>query len=258
MKRPIKPFVVEVRKGQKRSGTPEFMPKPDKIPEDDAVRRAEALLFAPQPSPDSDDGPAAGRTGRILESIPAPGTEEASSPLEEEALPRRRGRPPGSKNKLKSEAAAAKPARRRGRPPRIPEGSVRQVAVTPELTSAALEAIARVQPPPMPAMPVRVASPTPRYDAPVKRKRGRPRKIDLANPAPATRPAGATPPGLSVAPSAGSPSLPLLLRAALEAGAGQQEAIPAALTRTRAGERWKRRLRGAALRAFERKSQRQA
>ena len=262
MKRPIKPFVVEVRKGQKRPGTPEFMPKPEKPSEDDAMRRAEAMLFAPQAAPATDDGLAGSRTGRILESIADPAPEPAILDDLEPTM-RRRGRPPGSKNKQKPAPVASMPAKRRGRPPRNPEGSVRQVAVTPELTNAALEAIARVQPAPTLAMPARSTGPAPRFEPPVKRQRGRPRKVAVAAAA-GVLPHSAEDPAQAIAPAYASRlsghigNLPFVLRAALEAGAGQQEAIPAALMRMRAGERWKRRLRGAALRAFERKNQRQA
>ena len=153
MKRPIKPFVVEVRKGQKaqtkKAPVVELPPMAlfeEQPRENDALRRAEAALFgvfAAKPDPSAQSN----RSGRILESIP----EEA--PVVEAPLieGKRRGRPPGSRNKLKEgglepvAAAQSAPAapKRRGRPPRVLEGSVRKVELTPELASAALESIAK-------------------------------------------------------------------------------------------------------------------
>ena len=80
-------------------------------------------------------------------------------------------------------ATEPQPARPRGRPPRNPDGMVRKVAVTQELTNAALEAIARVQPPPtVTSAPTRLIARPLQQDLPVKRKRGRPRKVDQTGP----------------------------------------------------------------------------
>lgn len=296
MKRPIKPFVVEVRKGQKPQKkspavleTPVFGLSEEQPRESDALRRAEAALFGAfsTKTPDA----SANRSGRILETIP----EEEPAP---EAIPaiegKRRGRPPGSRNKPKdvAEAAPAEPAsdappRRRGRPPRITE-AVRKVELTPELASAALESIARASIPRAP-LPTRPAPERREAKAPVKPvrtgKRGRPpkepkeklvlekqvrvkqvgekpvrakpKRDEAASARPLWRAQELQPaapaPAAFIQPRGPLDVLPRLMRIAAEQAQGDPAALLVALRRPRAGERWKRRLRGAALVAYERR-----
>ena len=269
MKRPIKPFVVEVRKGQK---TQKKSPSAPELPtfelfeeqprESDALRRAEAALFGGSgPRPDA-SGP--GRSGRILETIPE---DEPPAPLE--ALPvegKRRGRPPGSRNKPKdiseasSTATAEAPAvpRRRGRPPRIAEGMVRKVELTPELASAALASMARagVTRAPIPSRPgagERTSlKPIKQTRSPKRAKR---EEAPLAPPSWADFETPQTPlsPVAFTQPRGPLDTLPRLVRIAREQAQGDPAALLGALRRPRAGERWKRRLRGAALVAYERR-----
>jgi hypothetical protein len=314
MKRPIKPFVVEVRKGQKSQKKTAVAPElptfilPEEQPrESDALRRAEAALFGGSGAKAADPSGGANRSGRILETIsdeaPAGATPAAGTPAAEaQAVDgKRRGRPPGSRNKPKDPAAAEAPPameahpRRRGRPPRIAE-SVRKVELTPELASAALESIARasVARAPLPTRP----SPRARLAAgPVKPprvgKRGRPPKEKRAKDMlaqerleqkrrakgkiavkqsarvkPMAEESAAPTHGLWSAadhqPAPRAPAaftqprgpldmLPRLLRIGAEQAQGDPVALLSALRRPRAGERWKRRLRGAALAGYERR-----
>ena len=106
MKRPIKPFVVEVRKGQKKGDEPAQTSQPKPAPKpgprnasgDDALRRAQAMLFSPSPAPSPAPAEVTppGRTGRILASL-----DEPTAPVVADAPARKRGRPPGSLNKPK-------------------------------------------------------------------------------------------------------------------------------------------------------------
>ena len=103
MKRPIKPFVVEVRKGQKSQKksapvleTPVFGLSEEQPRENDALRRAEAALFGGFSAKTND--PSANRSGRILETIADEEPIPEASPAVEG---KRRGRPPGSRNKPK-------------------------------------------------------------------------------------------------------------------------------------------------------------
>ena len=278
MKRPIKPFVVEVRKGnknqQKKTPVTDLLPimsLAEKPQEDSALKRAGAALFKTAPKPD--EAEPTGRSGRILESIPV-GTEPVAEPVVET---RRRGRPPGSRNKPrafeaeKPEAAAV--PKRRGRPPKVLEGSVRKVQLTPELASAALESIAkaRVTRPIAPiisaqkeasALPRVKPKRTPRAalpagDPPVsKRAKKKAPAPALAAPRPKTQqspPAQPASPPSAVKPHPTLDRLPRLLRMAAEMGRSDPEALFAALQRPRAGERWRRRLRGVAFFAYERR-----
>jgi len=304
MKRPIKPFVVEVRKGQKaqtkKAPVVELPPMAlfeEQPRENDALRRAEAALFgvfAAKPDPSAPSN----RSGRILESIPdeAPVVE---SPLIEG---KRRGRPPGSRNKPKEggaepvapaqDASTAAPAapKRRGRPPRVLEGSVRKVELTPELASAALESIAKAsviraplptRPAPKGRDPLGLAKP-PREPKrslrkeklikakAVKEKVAKVKAIKVkAVKEKATRPKApavaqnARPPVQNAsAPASSAPmiwpekpldTLPRLIRIAVEKAQDDPALLLSALRRPRAGERWKRRLRGASLVAYERR-----
>ncbi len=275
MKRPIKPFVVEVRKGNKnqKNKTPAtdllpIMSLPEKPQESSVLKRAEAALF--KTTPKADDGELTGRSGRILESIAVGAEPVEEAPIET----RRRGRPRGSRNKPKEldaekqEAAAA--PKRRGRPPKVLEGSVRKVQLTPELASAALESIAKASvtrpiPPIISAQNEAGALPrikpkrTPRealpgrgpVSKPVKKKApalATPRQKALQSQPP--QPASAPP---VVQPQPTLDRLPRLLRMTSEMGRNDPDALFAALQRPRAGERWRRRLRGVAFFAYERR-----
>lgn len=232
MRREKRPFVVEVKRGQKRPATtadPDFVEV-----KQDTQRRAEEALFG-APSADSQSSEPAAPPRRILEAVAA-----EPEPIPEIEAPRR-GRKPGSRNKDKSEAIVVSgEKRRRGRPPRNPESLVRKVAVTPELTSAALQTIAQFsQATPLSPVPGASMTSVQGFEPQPKRKRGRPRKIkppkfDWAvwtdgDDAPEARePVAAAP----VAVVAAVAELPPLARAPRSAA-----------LRLRSGERWKRRLR---------------
>ncbi len=238
MRREKRPFVVEVKRGQKRGASMAEAIAADVKP--DSQRRAEEALFGGSTAEQS--GADSSPPRRILEAV-AP---EPEPEVEIEAP--RRGRKPGSKNKPKAAAPVEAPSekRRRGRPSRNPEGAVRSVVATPELTSAALRKIAQIAKP-VPVSPVPGGAPSSGFaaEASAKRKRGRPRKAkppkfdwaewsdmdgnadgeDLAV-VEATILPPPPPPAQAVAP------LPPLTRLS-------RVAAP----RLRAGERWKRRLR---------------
>ena len=300
MKRPIKPFVVEVRKGQKaqtkKAPVVELPPMAlfeEQPRENDALRRAEAALFgvfAAKPDPSAPSN----RSGRILETIP----DEAPSVEAPQIEGKRRGRPPGSRNKPKEggsepvaiAADAPTAPKRRGRPPRVLEGSVRKVELTPELASAALESIAKAsviraplptRPAPKGRDPLGLAKP-PREPKrslrkeklikakAVKEKVAKVKAIKVkAVKEKATRPKApavaqnARPPVQNAsAPASSAPmiwpekpldTLPRLIRIAVEKAQDDPVLLLSALRRPRAGERWKRRLRGASLLAYERR-----
>ena len=321
MKRPIKPFVVEVRKGakvqKKKTPVTDLLPMEllaEKPRENDALKRAEEALF--KPAPKADEAAASNRSGRILETIAA--SEQAvEEPLVEG---KRRGRPPGSRNKPRElEAARPEPTvapKRRGRPPKVVEGSVRKVQLTPELASAALESIAKaaVARPLLPILPaqkgrvassaakpkreprpakpdkllaraaklearqakilamqekkeakqqaklVRQAKPKPPSAAASRKAAARPAKPERLSaprsqaqkPQTANAPASMSPAPTS-RPSNPLDALPRLIRIGLESTHGDPVALAASLLRPRAGERWRRRLRGAAFFAYERR-----
>jgi len=320
MKRPIKPFVVEVRKGsktQKKTPVTDLLPAElleEKPRENGALKRAEAVLFKPT-SKVEETGPS-NRSGRILESIPV-GEEPLEEPFVET---RRRGRPPGARNKPKEiESASLQPTeapKRRGRPPKVVEGSVRKVELTPELASAALESIAKAAEarpliPILPAQKGRAASSVakpkreprqPRPDILAARQAkleakqakllAKQEKLEAKQQAKLTRQTKLKPPSAaairkaaaskpmpdrasapqtlahkSLAPRSSAPispapgpqpsnpldSLPRLIRIGLQAAQGDPAALAAALQRPPAGQRWRRRLRGAAFFAYERR-----
>jgi hypothetical protein len=298
MKRPIKPFVVEVRKGQKsqkKSAAAPELPSFDLFEEQpresEALRRAEAALFGAVATR-SDSSAAANRSGRILETIPDKAPTPAPAPEAPPTDARRRGRPPGSRNKPKDQGEAPQTLsleslapKRRGRPPRVAESSVRKVELTPELASAALQSIARasVARAPLPTRPApRGSGPLGPVKQPRLAKRGRPAKVKLENESPAkvrraqdksahlkplregkaapARPLWSTPENHHPVPAAAvtqprgpRDTLPRLLRIAAEQAQGDPAALLGALRRPRAGERWKRRLRGVTLVAYERR-----
>ena len=277
MKRPIKPFVVEVRKGSKnpKKKTPvtDLLPLDmleEKPRENGVLKRAEAALF--KAAPKVEESGAASRSGRILESI-AVGEQKAEEPPIEI---KRRGRPPGSRNKprelqaARPEAAEAAVApKRRGRPPKVVEGSVRKVQLTPELASAALESIAKagVTRPVPPIISTQKApkalprvKPTraPREAQPVLKPVKKKTRVIKTSPrsAPEHPPAPPAPPPHAPAtmrPSSPLDRLPRMIGMATEMGRNDPEALFAALQRPRAGQRWRRRLRGAAFFAYERR-----
>jgi len=197
MKRPIKTFVVEVKKGAKTRAPEREKPKTaEKKPLAHELAERKLFVATPplQPKPERP-------ISRILQSL-----DFASPPplVFADEPPRKRGRPKGSRNKPKLDAVPPQMPRKRGRPRRIPEGAVRQVPVTPDLANALLARIGE-------------AAPAPRISAPLP-----------------------APPPVTVLPN----PLDQMISSA-HAGA--------ALSRVRAGEKWKRRLRGAARHAFERR-----
>lgn len=270
MKRPIKPFVVEVRKGSKNPN--KKTPVTDLLPldlleekprENGVLKRAEAALF--KAAPKAEESGAANRSGRILESI-AVGEQKAEEPPIEI---KRRGRPPGSPNKPK-ELQADRPEttevpKRRGRPPKIVEGSVRKVQLTPELASAALESIAKagVTRPAPPIISTQKApkalprvKPTraPRAAQPALKAVKKKTRALAASPQSAPEQSPAPPPApAAMRPSSPLDRLPRMLAMATEMGRNDPEGLFAALQRPRAGQRWRRRLRGAAFFAHERR-----
>jgi hypothetical protein len=305
MKRPIKPFVVEVRKGQKaqtkKAPVVELPPLAlfeEQPRENDALRRAEAALFgvfAAKPDPSAPSS----RSGRILESLP----DEAPSVEAPQIEGKRRGRPPGSRNKPKEDgpepvaiaADAPTAPKRRGRPPRVLEGSVRKVELTPELASAALESIAKasVMRAPVPTRPAPkgrdpLAPPKPprepkralRKEKLIKAKASKEKVVKvkaikvkaikekvfkakaIKEKAPAVARHPRRPVENAAIPASAAPmiwpekpldTLPRLIRIAVEKAQDDPVLLLSALRRPRAGERWKRRLRGASMIAYERR-----
>jgi len=235
----------------------------EKPREDGVLKRAEAALF--KAAPKADESGAATRSGRILESI-AIGEPKAEEPLIES---KRRGRPPGSRNKS-PEMKTAKPEvadvpKRRGRPPRVVEGSVRKVQLTPELANAALESIAkagvtRPLPPIISAQkapktlprvkPTRASREAQPVLKPVKKKA--PVKAALSQSAPEHPPAPPPAPA-TMRPSSPLDRMPRLLTMTTDMGRDDPLALFSALLRPRAGQRWRRRLRGVAFFAHERR-----
>lgn len=134
MKRGTRPFIVEVRRGQKRAlpidGEEESSPL-----RNEALRRAEVALFGASPAPPQTAEPEPAPSPeprRILASLAEP---EPAAPLLAEPLPeRRRGRKPG---KLQKPAEPRRPAKNR-----LPDRTAaRSVPLTPELVTAALDKI---------------------------------------------------------------------------------------------------------------------
>ena len=267
MRRDKRPFVVEVKRGAKRASpaqqnfsSPSF---------DDAFQRAEQALFGTpgdQPSvtiaPAEFAEPAGGEQPmpprRILEAIP--GEAEAVMPADDPA-PKRRGRKPGSKNKPR-ETPAAEP-KRRGRPPRVAGGSVRSVPVTADIVTEALDKIARVAPVlPAPSGARTLFAEAGATPLPVKRGRGRPRKVV---------PVGGFPPKVpewiawvASATDDDEPAAPMSLVAdddyeidenePMIADATVAARIPGRRDGLRAGQRWTRRLRGMAANAHQKRA----
>ena len=181
MRRDKRPFVVEVKRGAKRASPAQQNFASSSL--DDVFQRAEQALFGAQvDTPASapiefaefahEEQPSQPR--RILEALPDDMGEEPI--VAEEPAPKRRGRKPGSKNKPR-EATVSEP-KRRGRPPRVAGGSVRSVPVTADIVSDALDKMARATS----ALPAPTGARTmfatdAAVTIPVKRGRGRPRKV---------------------------------------------------------------------------------
>ena len=104
MKRDLKPFVVEVKRGKRRpSFLGQFEDKTTTMNE--ATRRAELALFtAPPGDPAAAQARGQESAGRILPSLIEP--EPVDDIVLDDPAPRRRGRKPGSKNKPKLHQAA--------------------------------------------------------------------------------------------------------------------------------------------------------
>jgi hypothetical protein len=120
VKREKRPFLVEVRRGKKPEGKAEVSkpgvawPRPPVETGPPQEPSPQASMLQAEPPPET---PKAVPTGRILPSLVE---EPVATGFAEDEAPRRRGRPPGSKNRTPREPAAAKdgPPRRRGRPPK--------------------------------------------------------------------------------------------------------------------------------------------
>jgi hypothetical protein len=185
MRRDKRPFVVEVKRGAKRAVVnPSVL---EGLSFDDAVLRAENALFGV-----GSDGPSEAKSGakaraneafgapanqasrRILDALPdrEPVVEMAAEPE-----PKKRGRKPGSKNKPRVETPVA--PKRRGRPPKVAGSGVRSVQATPDIINAALDTIGRSTSAQPMSAGQRTLFPQDTSEAapPVKRGRGRPRKI---------------------------------------------------------------------------------
>ncbi len=108
MKREPKPFVVELKRGARRSA---FLgPRDGAEPMSDAVRRAERALFNGAADVDIPARlPVAEPSGRVLQSLVEPPVMIAADANQPERPASRRGRKPGSKNKPKAGRAMPKP-----------------------------------------------------------------------------------------------------------------------------------------------------
>lgn len=260
MRREKRPFTVEVKRGGKRANQPsEF----STVTQDDTFQRAENALFgSPATAPPMDaisaEAPTARRMAddapgrRILEAVEAPEPEPNIS----EDVPKRRGRKPGSKNKP-AIAEVATP-KRRGRPRKSGGSEVRSIFASVDIVNDALGKISRAAPLAPTGVTTMFVADVP-GEQPIKRGRGRPRKI--------VPPGGFPPKVPSWIAWAESPDEPEAQarepapvvearrpRAVeIDADAGPVAPIVRALERMarptglRAGTRWSRRLRGYAL-----------
>lgn len=147
MRRESRPFVVEVRRGQKRTPVVPPVEQPEQPPPlpdnglDEIFRRAEAALFdratphRPEPSVAQDDSAASKR--RILENLNE--VDPLVALLAERGEPSRRGRKPGSKNKPKDVS-----------PTKLDPSALAnlkgRVELTPERINEALKSMERVSP----------------------------------------------------------------------------------------------------------------
>jgi hypothetical protein len=116
MRRPLKPFAVEVRRSGRRAAQA-FIPlrEPEDAPQPDYFSSVVAPAV-PEPAP---SGP--GSTGRVLQDLNEPRHDPlAERMLELESRLARRGRPPGSKNKVKRVRAAEAASDSSDAEPRLP------------------------------------------------------------------------------------------------------------------------------------------
>jgi hypothetical protein len=240
MRRDKRPFVVELKRGQKRPVTSSELgssrPKPIVRSAYDSVFSGSLagggdLRCADQPS----ETPGKDITRRILESV----VESCAAPSPS-AEPARLGRKPKAQSEVRLESAPTE-KRRRGRPSKQAESTVRKVTVTPELSSAALDQISNIsQHQIISTIPGGHMTLVPLFEPAPKRKRGRPRKIKPPKFDWTEWAEGA--PEIDAADTVVQQPIPL------------QTHLPQALPRlsgvtrfdgpkVRAGERWKRRLR---------------
>ena len=155
MKRDLKPFVVEVKRGKRRAS---FLGQfEDKTTTNEATRRAELALFtAPPGDTAAAQAKAQESAGRILPSLIEP--EPVEDRVMEEPSPRRRGRKPGSKNKPKVPLAAGPDEAEDGgrasarRPVPNPATAIASWLAEPEAPVGA-------EPAPPPAEPARAEAP---------------------------------------------------------------------------------------------------
>lgn len=268
MKRETRHFTVEVRRGGKKQPAT-ILPSSSSVSalpstppsEKTAMQRAEEILFARDPAAGAKEGSAkeaAPQSRRILEPVQEPlfqepPRQEAESPV------RRRGRPLGSKNR--SLGTKSSPKAPRGRPRLAPE--VRQLTLTPELVSAAIESMTKLEPDHTLPVHSEIRSFVQRngFDesgaASVKRPKGRPRKSSVAS---SNEEAGELDPaGVNDGASRRETSQPSAPRRALQTDGGggdHGDVFRNRFTRSdlsrlfKPGERWKARMR---LRAIARR-----
>jgi hypothetical protein len=268
MRRDKRPFVVEVKRGAKRAVVaPTVL---DGFSFDDAIQRAESALFGTGEEKSLPKQSAAG--ARAAEVFDAPGNAAARRILEaisdepamieaaDEPAPKKRGRKPGSKNKPRAIEAPA-PKKRRGRPPKVAGSDVRVVPVTADIAGAALDKMARATPAQSAPTGQKTLFPPSASagEPPVKRGRGRPRKIIPEGGFPPRIPewitwaqsgdddtdVGAMPMVETIAEPVDQPRVVQFVRST--------ERIAARAGLPRAGLRWTRRLRGIAAYARDRR-----
>ena len=220
-------------------------PPPSTAPaEKTSMQRAGEILFARDPLAPSAEAPP--RSGRILEPVSEPTEAEAQQEEPEALPPRRRGRPPGSKNRLPA-AEGGKAAR--GRPRLGP--AVRQVKLTPELVTAAIESIAKLNPGQSPGGGDLSFGRRPGFEeggpTVIKRPRGRPRKTPVAK---VDSPSEVLPARAGFASRSELPVRPATPRfASTNVGDARRGAFKSPLKRSeltrlfKPGERWKARMR---------------
>ncbi|HWG06433.1 MAG TPA: hypothetical protein VG271_15590 [Beijerinckiaceae bacterium] len=234
MKRGTRPFIVEVRRGQKKAAIVGGEEETGFL-RNDAVRRAEAALFgtpaaehdATKPVPASTPAPR-----RILASL----TEPEPAPVFVDAEPR--------ENKAEKAQKSAQPRQDRRR--RSQDSAGRSVPLTPELVSAALDQIEKVtHAEPRATGSQTIAAPAGGSDTPssIRRKTNGLRRVAPAQKQGQTEAA-------SVRAHAGAPAkkaAPVVMRNAASDAAPRRPSIRGRYvfgTEPKPGEKWKRRLRG--------------
>jgi hypothetical protein len=135
MKRGTRPFIVEVRRGQKRVQPLEGEGESSAF-RNEALRRAEAALFGTPPSEPKpakpEPAPPPPEQRRILVSLAD--VEPSAAPVAEPEPPRRRGRKPG---KVQTGTEPVRHEKKR----LADKTAARRVPLTPELVNAALDKI---------------------------------------------------------------------------------------------------------------------